>query len=390
MELCTANAILPPRFSFSTTHADSVRNLKSFVPFPRFIIRAQREFERMRGLRPRATVSDAGSCEAVDESRMHRVCDKLIGVFMVDKPTPTDWRRLLAFSREWNNLKPQFFARCQERADAEEDPAMKEKLLRLARKLRQIDEDVQRHNDLLEVVKQDPSEISEIVSKRRKDFTEEFFIHLHTVAESYYDNKEKQNELAKIGNACLAAVQAYDAATESLEQVNAAELKFQDIISSPSLDAACRKIDNLAEKKELDSTLVLMITKAWSAAKESDMMKEEVKDILYHLYKTAVGNLQKLVPKEVRIVKYLIQIDDPEEQLSALKDAFTPGEELEGKDVDNLYTTPEKLHTWIKGVVDAYHLSREGTLIREARDLMSPEIIQKLEVLKMVIERNFM
>jgi len=83
-------------------------------------------------------------------------------------------------------------------------------------------------------------------------------------------------ELAKLGNACLAAVQAYDAATESIEQVNAAELKFQDIINSPSLDAACRKIDNLAEKKELDSTLVLMITKAWSAAKESDLMKDEV------------------------------------------------------------------------------------------------------------------
>jgi hypothetical protein len=24
---------------------------------------------------------------------------KLIGVFMVDKPTPTDWRKLIAFSR---------------------------------------------------------------------------------------------------------------------------------------------------------------------------------------------------------------------------------------------------------------------------------------------------
>jgi len=91
-----------------------------------------------RGLRPRATVSDGRSCEAVDESRMHRVCDKLIGVFMVDKPTPTDWRRLLAFSREWNNLRPHFFARCHERADAEEDPAMKENLLRLARKLKQV------------------------------------------------------------------------------------------------------------------------------------------------------------------------------------------------------------------------------------------------------------
>nr|KYP41038.1 hypothetical protein KK1_037604 [Cajanus cajan] len=321
---------------------------------------------------------------------MNGVCDKLIGVFMVDKPTPTDWRTLLAFSREWNNLRPHFFARCQDRALAEHDPAMKENLLRLARKLKQIDEDVQRHNDLLQVVRQDPSGITEIVSKRRKDFTEEFFVHLHTVAESYYDNKHEQNELAKLGNACLAAVQAYDAATESIEQLNAAELKFQDIINSPSLDAACRKIDNLAEKKELDSTLVLMITKAWSAAKESNMMKDEVKDILYHLYKTAVGNLQRLVPKEIRIVKYLIRIEDPEEQLTALKDAFTPGEELEGKDVDNLYTTPEKLHTWIKSVLDAYHLSREGTLIREARDLLNPEVIQKLEVLKKVVERNFM
>lgn len=78
--------------------------------------------------------------------------------------------------------------------------------------------------------------------------------------------------MAKLGNMCLAAVQAYDTATESIEAINAADLKFQDIINSPSLDSACRKIDNLAEKNELDSALVLMITKAWSAAKESKMM----------------------------------------------------------------------------------------------------------------------
>jgi hypothetical protein len=53
---------------------------------------------------------------------------------------------------------------------------------------------------------------------------------------------------------------------------------------------------------------------------------------------TARGNLQKLMPKEIRIVKYLLTIEDPEECLYALQDAFTPGEELEGKDVDNLFT----------------------------------------------------
>lgn len=61
----------------------------------------------------------------------------------------------------------------------------------------QIDEDVQRHNDLLEVIGGDPSGISDIVSKRRKDFTKEFFVHLHTVAESYYENAEKQNGRTK-------------------------------------------------------------------------------------------------------------------------------------------------------------------------------------------------
>lgn len=329
-------------------------------------------------------VNDSG------DPKMVRICDKLIEVFMVDKPNPIDWRRLLAFSKEWDTIRPHFFERCQERADREDDPGMKHKLLRLARKLKEVDEDVKRHNELLQVLKNTPSEIGDIVARRRKDFTKEFFMHLHAVAESYHDNEVEQNVIAKLGNTCLAAVQAYDTATESIEAINAAELKFQDIINSPSVDAACRKIDNLAEKNQLDSALVLMITKAWSAAKETNMMKDEVKDILYHLYMTARGNLQRLMPKEVRIVKYLLTIEDPERLLCALNDAFTPGDELEGKDFDNLYTTPEKLHTWIKAVVNAYHFSREGTLIKEARDLMNPKIIQKMEEIEKLIRDKFM
>lgn len=337
------------------------------------------------------TLSDRDvASKQLDDSKMIRICDKLIGVFMVDKPTPTDWRRLLTFSKEWDNIRPHFYKRCQDRADSESDPGMKHKLLRLARKLKEVDKDIQRHNELLDAIRKSPSEVGDIVARRRKDFTKEFFVHLHNVAESYYDNPTEQNAVAKLGNTCIASVEAYDTATESIEALNAAELKFQDIINSPSVDAACKKIDNLAEKNQLDSALVLMITKAWSAAKESNMMKDEVKDVLYHLYKTSRGNLQRLMPKEIRILKYLLTIKDPEERMSALNDAFTPGEELQGMDVDCLYTTPEELHTWIGTVVDAYHFSREGTLIREARDMMNPKVIQKLEELKKIIQDNFM
>lgn len=77
-----------------------------------------------------------GECFA--EKKMVHVCDKLIDVFMVDKPTPTDWRRLLAFSKEWPNIRPHFYKRCQDRADAVDDPGMKHKLLRLGRKLKEV------------------------------------------------------------------------------------------------------------------------------------------------------------------------------------------------------------------------------------------------------------
>lgn len=57
----------------------------------------------------------------------------------------------------------------------------------------QVDDDVQRHNELLETIRRSPSEVGDIVARRRKDFTKEFFVHLHTVAESYYDDPAEQN-----------------------------------------------------------------------------------------------------------------------------------------------------------------------------------------------------
>ena len=64
----------------------------------------------------------------------------------------------------------------------------------------------------------------------------------------------------------------------------------------------------------------------------------QVKDILFHLYNVSIGNLQRLVPKEVRILRHIISLEDPNEQMSALSAAFSPGNELEGNDIDLLYT----------------------------------------------------
>jgi methionine salvage enolase-phosphatase E1 len=67
-----------------------------------------------------------------------------------------------------------------------------------------------------------------------------------------------------------------------------AQSKFDEILNSESLEEVCSKINRLAKSKELDSSLILLINRAWAAAKESTSMKNEVcvKMSLYHWHVT--------------------------------------------------------------------------------------------------------
>lgn len=53
-------------------------------------------------------------------------------------------------------------------------------------------------------------------------------------------------------------------------------MKYEDILKAPSLEAAMDKIDHLAKTNQLDSTFMLLMTKAWASAKESNLMTDEV------------------------------------------------------------------------------------------------------------------
>eukprot|EP00850_Spirogloea_muscicola_P023137 SM000332S12442 [mRNA] locus=s332:79571:81666:+ [translate_table: standard] len=333
---------------------------------------------------------DDANLELEEGYKMTRVCDRLIEVFSIERPEPAEWRKLLAFSEEWSSIRPHFFRRCRTRAEQEADAGRKADLFRLARRLKDVDDDMQRHSELLAAIEADPNELSMLVARRRKDFTGDFFEHLQTLCQANYRDPKRRDELAALAAQCLAAVEGHDASMEDAEALEAAQLKFDDILLAPSLEAACHKIDELASRRQLDSTLMLLITKAWAAAKESTMMKDEVKDIMYHLYMTARGNLSRLVPKEVRILRHILSLEDPRERLAAMGEAFSPGPELEGQEKDLLYTTPKELHKWAALILDAYRTSKAGSLIKEAQKLMNPAVIHRLQHLKEVLEDEYM
>ncbi|PSS30634.1 Uncharacterized protein CEY00_Acc05920 [Actinidia chinensis var. chinensis] len=327
--------------------------------------------------------------EVAEGYTVTQFCDKIIDVFLNEKPRAKEWKKYLVFREEWRKYRDRFYSRCQSRADAENDPQMKQKLIALGRKVKKIDDEMERHSELLKEVQDSPTDVNAIVTRRRKDFTEEFFRYLTLLSETC-DSLEDRDAVARLGARCLSAVSAFDNTLEIVETLDTAQQKFDDILNSPSVDVACEKIRRLAKGKELDSSLILLINSAWAAAKESTTMKNEVKDIMYRLYKATKSSLKSIAPKEIKLLKHLLNITDPEERFSALATAFSPGDEHEAKDDNAIYTTPKELHKWVKIMLDAYHLNKEETDIREAKQMSQPVVIQRLFILKETIEEEYL
>lgn len=69
----------------------------------------------------------------------------------------------------------------------------------------QIDDEMERHTELLKEIEGSPLDINAIVSKRRKDFTEEFFRHLTLLSETYdgLEDRDGNTSWASVLSECL-------------------------------------------------------------------------------------------------------------------------------------------------------------------------------------------
>ncbi|KAK4393546.1 hypothetical protein Sango_1825400 [Sesamum angolense] len=397
--------------------------LPAVFPFPVFL--ASQNFHTPTPTKSRRTTGVLASSvsaaeaevEVADGYTITRFCDKMIDVFLNEKPKSKDWKRYLIFREEWGKYRERFYNRCKVRADAENDSQMKQKLIDLSRKVRKIDDEMENHAELLKEIQDNPMDINAIVAKRRGTLQGiSFAISLcfrkpmtawrtEMVVTLYFCLRTSRGvssfrriivphifgrllrvrhgltmdgAVDRLGARCLAAVSAFDNTLEIVGTLDTAQAKFDDILNSPSLDVACEKIKSLAKAKELDSSLILLINGAWASAKESTTMRNEVKEIMYRLYKATQSSLRSIAPKEIKLLKYLLNITDPEERFSALASAFSPGDEH------------DELHKWIKIMLDAYHLNKEETEMREARKMNQPVVIQRLFILKETIEEEYL
>lgn len=81
---------------------------------------------------------DQSEKEVAEGYTLTQFCDKIIDVFLNEKPRVKQWRKYLVFREDWNKYRESFYNRCRTRVDEESEPSMKEKLISLASKVKKV------------------------------------------------------------------------------------------------------------------------------------------------------------------------------------------------------------------------------------------------------------
>ena len=327
--------------------------------------------------------------------------DKLINIFR--QKNEEEWIGLLASSEKWYDLCDGLFARIEERVEkVDEDPAVKNRdeeellLARLLRKLKETHARCTNHRDLLEeLMEKDDDVLEGFVPSRRGEFTAEFFGYMTHKIERANEMKDLEltANLARIASRVLGIVEQFDEASRDQQLLDNAAENFQELLKVDTIQDMDAKIDELASTGKLDPALMLTAAKAYMSVKESPYVEEEVKDVMVHLYSKMRDTVGRQQPKEVRILKLVLSVDDPIEQRNMLEQAFTPGPELENVDgnEDMLWCTPENMLQTIQVILR----TREQSVVKtslggDAARMMTPEIIERMQGLKNLIEDQFM
>ena len=364
--------------------------------------------------------------------------DNLIKIFL--NREEKDWVGLLASSERWPTLREGFFARLRSRAADEEDPEEMLRLSRLLRLMQGTSERVATYADLLAEVQDTDEDLWEgMVTNRRAEFTTEFFQFLRFKLEALVraqasastaraevvkaaekdvddiddevtdDEKarlkgeravEKATEdaadaerdaLARTAARLISICEAFDEATKDQETLEEAAENFKELLEVETLEEMNQKIEEMSQQGKMDPALVLTAAKAYMSVKESPYVEEEVKDVMAHLYFKMKETMGRQQPKEVRILKFLLAMEDPREIRNGLEEAFTPGPELTTEDEDYLFCEAPALLKTIDAVLDAYEQQQgKASITGQAAELMQPEVIEKMKTIKGQIEANFL
>ena len=369
--------------------------------------------DKMKGLK---SSSDKSLKSAAEQSN-REVYDALIKVFK--KSRPEEWKKLIVYSSQWSSLADGVFSRIEEIANGESDGETQLELRRFLRRLKTVSQGMSSCKELLEGFRSSPSrEWESMVAKYRSEMDSEFFEYIELRLRAAEAEARKGNEkeedgstdfsaqqenrfqsaeaeaLAALGAQLAVLVDSYDRILADESALQSAGEKFSELLQSESMEGAEAKLDEFAASGRLDPALLLTMAKAYSGVKETDVTKEEVKDIMAHLYFKAKEKFAAQAPPEARILKFLLSVESESDRMSLMEEAFKPGAEISTSNEDFVHTTPNALVNTIDNILAVYDGTSGGqtggSMAGQAASLMNPEVIDRLRSLERQIRKHYL
>lgn len=298
-----------------------------------------------------------------------------------------DFERLVAVSSSWPEVGGTVLTRLKERIQNGES------LWWAYDELCKADERAARNRELLHEVQQcAEGELEALVASRRNEFDESFFTHVAWLVVARSDNgDDNADALAKLQSQLLSLCEAYDQTEAESESMNEAAGKLQELLSADTVEDMDNKVDAMASEGRIDQATMLSAAKMYNSVKQSEYTRDEVKEVMAHLYFKMQETQHRQQPPIVRILKFLVSIEDPSERQTQMEAAFTPGAELETEKEDYLHCQPQDMLQVVQQVLDAYRKQRGNmSMAGEAAELMDPSVIQRLEEIESTIQQQFM
>merc|ERR1711933_74128 len=140
-------------------------------------------------------------------------------------------------------------------------------------------------------------------------------------------------------------------------------------------DLAEKKIDDMAAA---DISFALIISKAYSSVKESSYANSEVAYVMMNIYFKVQELLANNKPIEIRILKYLLTLEDPMIIENELNRALTKAEKTETESHEYLFTTRKRLLDTINAIIQSYAKSKTWLARIPQASKEIPPVVQRL------------
>lgn len=325
-------------------------------------------------------------------AQYQEIYDRLIRVFQ-ERPRD-DWKKLIVFSKQWEQHKQGVMDRVRSLADAEPDVDQKMRLRRLFRSLQGVDEEVGRYNGVLAKFLAAPQEEWEaVLAVYRGDLQKPFFEHMQCLVAAAKDDAARKEELVMVNTRLLALCAAHDSVAADTTKLEAAAEVYRDLLSSiSSVEEADAKMAELASAGKIDPAFLQISAKAYGAARDTNMSLDEAKWVSYRLYLRARDYFDRQQPREKRILEYLVTIRDRAERSRQLDAAVTPGPTKYTDSHDYMWSSPARLYAVLEGTLRAYDAMQSAATSRmgSSEAATTPWKVRAMRELRDEIRRRYL